>query len=72
MDFYGNLKSHLTKQVHTDINRLNNAYKNPENLDTDMAFFGDLVKQQRLSVIALNEQIRSKHTMLKIALDGVQ
>ncbi|MBJ2288055.1 hypothetical protein JFT66_28330 [Pseudomonas sp. MF6755] len=72
MDFYGNLKNHLLKQVQTDINRLNTAYKDSEVLDTDIEHFSDLMKQQKLSIIAFNEQVRSRHTLLKTALDGVQ
>ena len=72
MDFHGNLKNHLLRQVQADIKRVNTAYKDPEALDADMDYFSNLMKQQKLSVIAFNEHTRSRHTLLKTALDGVQ
>ncbi|MBV4510316.1 hypothetical protein HU730_009655 [Pseudomonas sp. SWRI22] len=72
MDFHGNLKNHLLRQVQADIKRVNMAYKDPEALDADIDYFSNLMKQQKLSVIALNEHTRSRHTLLKTALDGVQ
>lgn len=72
MDFYGNLNTHLLKQVQSDTKLLNTAFKDAETFDGDIAFFGDLVKQQKLSIIAFNEQTRSRHMLLKTALDGVQ
>ncbi|AKA84309.1 hypothetical protein AYK59_08125 [Pseudomonas synxantha] len=72
MDFYGNLNTHLLKQVQSDTKRVNTAYKDTEAFDGDIEYFSDLVKQQKLSIIAFNEQVRSRHTLLKTALDGVQ
>ena len=51
---------------------MNTAYKDTEAFDGDIVYFSDLVKQQKLSIIAFNEQVRSRHTLLKTALDGVQ
>jgi len=51
---------------------VNTAYKDPEALDADIDYFSNLMKQQKLSVIAFNEHTRSRHTLLKTALDGVQ
>ena len=72
MDFHGNLKNHLLRQVQADIKRVNTAYKDPEALDADIDYFSNLMKQQKLSVIAFNEHTRSRHTLLKTALDSVQ
>lgn len=38
MDFYGNLNTHLLKQVQSDTKLLNTAFKDAETFDGDIAF----------------------------------
>lgn len=70
MEFYGNLKNQLLRRADTEINRLNTAMEESD-IDDDVNFF-ELVQKQRLSQFAVHEQIRTKHMLLKSAIDGVQ
>ena len=71
MEFYGNLRNQLVRHSGIEMNRLNTAMQDPDVDDADVDFF-ELAQRQRLSKFAVHEQIRTKHMLLKSAIDGVQ
>lgn len=72
MNFYGNLRSQLLRQLNADTNRVAAVANEPDIDNVDMAYFGDLIKQERLSSFAFHEQVRVQHSLFKTVLDGVQ
>ncbi|NWD25896.1 hypothetical protein [Pseudomonas yamanorum] len=72
MDFYGNLRSQLLRQLNADTHRVAAVGNEPDISDVDLSYFADLVKQERIASFAFHEQVRVKHTLFKTAIDGVQ
>jgi hypothetical protein len=72
MSFYENLRNQLLRQLNADTNRVAAVANDPEIDNVDMAYFGYLIKQERLSSFAFHEQVRVHHSLFKTVLDGVQ
>ncbi|KTC50097.1 hypothetical protein AO262_22345 [Pseudomonas fluorescens ABAC62] len=71
METIGALRNKLSRQVGIESDRLNTLLRDPNTLDSDVAFF-EQARAQRTALFAYNEQVRAEHMLLKTALDGVQ
>jgi UDP-N-acetylenolpyruvoylglucosamine reductase len=72
MNFHGNLRAQLLKEVTTDTQHYNAMINDPQATDGDLDFFREQFKKRLQSTFAYQEQTRASHTLLKTVIEGMQ
>lgn len=71
MNFHGNLRAQLLKEVTSDTRNYNTMINDPLATDGDLDFFREQFKKRLQSTFAFQEQIRASHTLLKTAIESM-